>query len=179
MEGVFPTPNVTPPEVLLGTHGIRGLGSELAIIGVAPADAAWPNANRAVFSPIYLDATALLLKLWWENGTVVSGNVDVGLYRADSTPVVRAGSTAQAGTSVLQEKDVADIIVLGPAVYYVSMAMDNTTGRVFRTAPGSNNVRELGMALQDTAFPLPSPAVFAAAANFLPVCGIAFRTLVA
>jgi len=69
--------------------------------------------------------------------TPSTGNVKVGLYRANSgTPqgqelVTSSSGIAKSGTSRTQEIDVNDII-LKPSVYYVAVLTDESTTKIYR-----------------------------------------------
>jgi hypothetical protein len=140
-----------------------------------PTSTAWPTANKAIFSPFYLSAPITVAQLFVTNGTVVSGNIDVGLYAVDGTRLASAGTTAQAGTSTLQVFNITDIRI-GPGVYYLAVALDNTTGTVegiTAATIGTAMLRAIGYAEQTTAFVLPATATLATlTANLAPICGL-------
>lgn len=139
----------------------------------------WPVANQAIYVPFFTPAPYTVVKLLTFNGAVASGNIDVGLYAADGTRLVSSGSTAQAGTTVIQEFDVTDT-VLAPGWYYLAVAKDDTTGTLrASTAVTARQARALGCFGQTSAFPLPATATFAAYASaYLPVFGCTSRTVV-
>lgn len=172
---------LSPVRVLISTASVRSsMGSELASNAAVAASAAWPAANRALYMPLYIESPGVVAKLWWLNGATASGNVDIGLYNADYTKIVSAGSTAQGTINVLQEVDIADV-TLARGTYYIGMASDDATATFYRLTPSNLLVAEAaGQLQQSSAFPLPSPAVPVATASvYVPYCGIAFRTLVA
>lgn len=157
---------------------INTFGGDLSTsIKVTPAATTFPVANDAIFVPFYLHQATLIKRLFCSNGTVVSGNVDVGIYTEDGALIVSSGSVAHAGTSDLQFFDVTDI-VLGPGRYYMAIAMDNTTGTIFRANLSVSQQRSLGMAKQASAFPLPASATLAVVTSgFLPLIGAEIREL--
>lgn len=166
--------------ILVSSVGPLCVGSEAMnhIIGVASA--VWPGANRALYVPLYLPRPATVVKLWWLNGAAVSGNVDVGIYNATSLArIVSSGSTAQAGTSVVQEVDIADT-ALGAGVYLLALSCDNTTAAFARTLTDIRICRSAGVTQEAAAFALPVTATPATAASaYMPVFGASLRTLVA
>lgn len=173
------------PDPLLSTNSERhGVGCDMRIIGALTgiSSTAWNTANRAVYMPVYLDRPVVVLKLWVFNGATASGNIDVGLYDRNYNRLTSAGSTAQAGTNVLQEFDVADLSIAG-GVYFIGIAASATTTTFFMNVSNvSGYFRGMGITQQDTALPLPNPAVPAALGTgmvSMPVAGLAFRTLVA
>jgi hypothetical protein len=137
-----------------------------------PTSTAWSSANRAIFLPIQLPGQIIAKRLYLLNGTVVSGNVDMGLYDAALNRLVSIGSTVQAGTSAPQFFDITDTRI-GPGVVYLAVAIDNITATVFLlNSPTSLSSRLVGAFQQATAFPLPSTATPAAIATNLPIAGI-------
>ena len=163
----------------------NSLGGDLGVAhgamsgGATPASATFPASNDALFIPVYLHQTYLIKRLFSINGAAVSGNIDVGIYSEDGARITSSGTTAQSGTSVPQFFDVTDI-VLGPGRYYLAVAMDNTTGTLFRaTTTLIARFQSLGMAKQATAFALPASATFATiTAAYLPLIGAeVFRVL--
>ena len=148
------------------------------------ASAVYVAANRAIFFPFRIPHPLLVVKLFAANGTVVSGNIDVGIYDVAGTRLVSSGSTLQAGISAIQEFNIADTL-LGPGLFYLAVAMDNVTGTLFRGSSGGTAPVPLellvtqGMAQQATAFPLPATATFAQVAqDYIPVIGLTTRVLI-
>lgn len=155
---------------VLSTASPDSIGVELSALALG-APASTTGSTTAIFVPFILRAPAIVVKLWCANGTVVSGNIDMGIYAPDGTKKVTMGSTAQAGIGLIQVFDIADT-ALAAGKYYLGYALDNTTGTLmFWTT--TLLARGLGVLMQTTAFPLPSPAVFAATASTkIPFMGI-------
>jgi hypothetical protein len=168
-------PGITPASLESIMPGLSGAGQ--GVLGNI-ASGVWPSANLAIYIPFFLVEPVSIAQLFLYNGSAVSGNVDVGLYAEDGTRLVSTGSTAQAGTSMLQFFDVTDTW-LGPGVFYLASALDNTTGTTQRVAPSNVMVLSVqGVAQQASAFPLPAAATFAALTfSYLPYVGLARRTL--
>jgi hypothetical protein len=178
--------NILNPLEFVTPWSLESIGIGLTFIGSLGrfsnvASAVYPAANTAYFYPFSIAAPSLITKLATSNGTTASGNLDIGLYAEDGTRLVSTGSTAQAGTSTLQVVDITDVL-LGPGVFYLALAMDNTTGTIFRCAPGggvTQYMQLLGIAQMASAFPLPDTATFAAmAADTILGVGAAMRVLV-
>lgn len=161
-----------PPDV----HGYRGYGplstaGEGSPIGevmsnagqIFTAAAAWGTANTAVFSPVIIGVNTTVYQLAWINGATVAGNADVGIYDRNGFRLVSSGSTAQSGVSAPQVVDITDT-TLTPGLYYLAMVADDATATYNRagTSSASPLCRASGMAMQASAFPLPSTATFAA-----------------
>ena len=64
---------------------------------------------------------------WASNATtgIPNDNIDVGIYSADGTRIVSAGSTAQSGTEIAQNFAIADTLI-GPGDFYLAMVMNGT-----------------------------------------------------
>jgi len=162
---------------------INTFGSDLGVAigavtgGSSPGSAAFPAANDAIFVPFVIQSATPIKRLFSANGTVASGNIDVGIYSEDGARIVSAGSTAQAGTTDLQFFDIADLI-LGPGRYYMAVALDNGTGTLQRANIIVARLQCLGLAKQASAFPLPATATFATVtAAYLPVVGAEIKEL--
>lgn len=144
----------------------------------APTSAAWSAANRALFIPFRLSRPITAVKMFVFNGTTVSGNLDVGIYNKDGVRLVSSGSVAQAGTSQVQVIDIADTF-LDIGLFYMAMAMDNSTGHNFRRSVNNILMRLTGCLQMASAFPLPATATFASiSSSYVPTMGLTTRTTV-
>lgn len=122
---------------------------------------AWPSANSAIYVPFVVAYPVTIVKIFWQNGSAVSGNIDVGIYGQDGTRLVSIGSTAQSGTTAVQSVDITDT-TLSQGLYYMAMALDNATGQIYSIIPlAAAVVRSAGVYSQATAFALPSTATYA------------------
>lgn len=153
-----------PDHPVIHTWSRCSLGPLMRAVGftfTGPATTPWPTANKAIFYPFHVNRPFLVKKLFCYNGTTAAGNLDVGIYDRFGNRMVSSGSTAQAGTSVLQVFDVTDTW-LQPGDYYFALAMDGTTGTIFRNAMTSTSLsKTAGMLEMASAFPLPATATFA------------------
>jgi hypothetical protein len=140
---------------------------------------AWPSANLAIFVPVDIFRPVTIVKMMVNNGSAVSGNIDVGIYTPNGARLVSAGSTAQAGTSAIQTFDITDTLLM-PGWYYMAVALDNTTGTLAAFTGGTAvDYRPLGMAQMASAFALPDPATFAAfTQTYVPLVSMTQRTTV-
>ena len=167
---------VRPLVTVSSVDVLHGAGYEMSIIPPTVAAAATPTANKAFYMPIYMAEGGTIVQFWVQNA-VVAGNVDIGLYNADTlVRIVSAGSTAMSGANVLQIFDTTDTYV-GPGRYYLGFACDTVTTATFmRATPALALCRFFGLVTQTTAFPLPNPMVPATNANaFWPICGFSYR----
>jgi hypothetical protein len=157
---------------------ISSVGGDLGIThsaltgGSTPSSGAFPASNDALFVPVVIKQTVLIKRLFSLNGATASGNIDVGIYSEDGSRIVSSGSTAQSGTSIPQFFDITDLVIT-PGRYYFAVAMNNTTGTLFRVTTGViARFQCLGLAKQATAFALPATATFATiTAVYFPVIG--------
>ena len=156
------------------------VGADMAGMGAsAPSDAAvWPTANLALYVPFYVPETIIIKRVFWSNGSTVSGNVDMGIYDDAGTRIASTGSTAQSGTTAPQTVALAATLTAG--MYYLGLAMDNISGRITRATGGTGGIGILvatGMVQEASAFPLPNPATFAAlTTNYMPLFGVMLRS---
>ena len=178
-------PRYRRPSLLITPFSPESVGQEMTnLTGAAPGaggSAGYPSANRALYFPFTLLDPFIIDKMFWANGTVVSGNVDVGVYDSASTPnrLVSTGTTAQATVSVLQEVNITNY-TLSPGTYYLAIACDNVTATFWRTTQAAASLEVCGAAQQATAFVLPTTATFATIAGaYVPWFGISARSLAA
>lgn len=161
-------------EYMQGLNSFSGdLGVTIGAVsgGISPASAAFPASNDAIFIPFTSDQAVTIKRLYTINGSTASGNIDVGVYTQDGAKIVSSGSIAQAGTSAPQFFDVTDFI-LGPGLYFWAVAMNNTTGTLFRSSLAVRYSQAIGIRKQATAFALPASATFATVtAAYLPFIG--------
>lgn len=139
----------------LGMYGTAG-----GIINTATLVAA----NRGIFLPIYFDHLVLVNKLWWFNGSNVTGNADVGVYNDAFNLAVSTGATARVNTNRIQEVDVADTFLV-PGRYYLALSSSATGNFCALTGGTVIKQRMCGALQQDTVHPLPSTAAPVAIAD--------------
>ena len=137
--------------------------------------AAYPTANTAIYIPFRTSVPLIATAMYVQNGGTLSGNLDLGIYTANGTRLVSSGSTAQSGTNTLQVVDITDTLI-GSGLFYMAIAVDNTTATVGKIAITAPLGRVVGLAQQATAFALPATATFAVFTQALcPNIGITTR----
>jgi hypothetical protein len=154
---------VLPPRLISTASRYAALWDAGAVNG-SPFDTPFTSgvistvANTAIFIPFHLPFPYPVKRLFWVNGTAVSGNVDIGLYSGEGKRLYSAGSTAQAGTSATQFVTPSPAFILPSDVYYMGFVADNTTGQCFRRSnlTGLSAGLSGGMLQQASAFPLPA-----------------------
>lgn len=174
----FPVLWPNMPTITPGSDESIGIGTGAA------SSVAWPAANRAYYIPFQLWSPFPVRRIFWANGTVVSGNVDAGIFASEPgngaavTRLYSTGSTAQAGTSVLQSV-APTAFILPVGAYYLTLAMDNTTATAIRWSSGISVSTMLATAQQSTAFPLPASGTLARiTTSFIPLVGITSSTVI-
>ena len=112
------------------------------------------------------------------NGATAGNNVDVGIYTGDGTRLISMGSTAQSGTNAIQTYNITDT-ALGAGLYRLGIAMDGTTGTLFRQNSNALFENPAGIQQQASAFALPATLTGAAAASsYQPVFGLTRQAVV-
>lgn len=164
---------------MLGSHSLDSVGGLARFFNqTVQASVAWPTANLALYVPVPVYRTVTIAKMAVNNGSAVSGNIDVAIYNKSGNRLVSAGSTAQSGTSAIQIFDITDT-VLQPGLYYLGVALDNTTGTLsgWSFSGGSLELRAFGIYQQSSAFALPDPFTGAAMAQtFVPLVSMTPKT---
>lgn len=143
--------------------------------------AVYQTANNAKYSRVFNPRAFRMTHAYVQNGTVVSGNFDIGVYDARGVKIASTGSTAQAGTSTIQWVALDALIPAG----WVTLAfvLDNTTGTTMVPSTPVTHFPTrmydaLGFASEGTAHPLPAtltPVTLGATTVNLPIWGVVKR----
>lgn len=144
------------------TAGVFALGSAGSM---TLSSGTWPEANKAFFVPFHVLSRIRVRALGYAAGSVVSGNVDGGIYTADGVRICSSGSVSQTGftTSNLNWLSTSLDNELGPGLFYLALVMDSTTATSIRWGPSNVGLpRAMGCAEMASAFPLPATATLAA-----------------
>ncbi len=125
---------------VISTWSAESVGAPFRALGgtTAPASTAWSPANNATFVPFAIYSNYTVRKVWWYCGSVVAGNVDVGVYTGDSVTPTRLfsiGSTAVPTANVVQSVSVTPY-TLTPGTYYMAMNASNATMQTWRMGLG-------------------------------------------
>jgi hypothetical protein len=164
---------LTNPNLISPYHPDQVLGQGVILSRVNGASAVYTSANQACYVPFEIQRPMTITRLWVLNGTAVSGNIDVGIYNG-TTRLVSSGSTAQAGTSTVQQFDITDTLIEPRMDLYFAVAMDNVTGTLFRHTMTFMLGRAAagGSKIQAAAFPLPATATpVVTSTSYFPVIG--------
>jgi len=185
LPGYAPPMLSRPGEITIHPWSMQSLGPQLILMGQLAAginNNAWPAAGLVMYIPFGIPEAVTVTKLWCGIGSA-SGNVDMGVYAADGTLLVSAGTTLVAGSSALQVLDVTDTM-LSRGVYYVALVFSSTSSAVsISWSPAAGILQSLGL-LEQASVTLPlatnaSPATFAKfTRTVLPFCGVqGYRTV--
>lgn len=179
----IPGPAPRPTSINIGPWSPEAIGPQISFYGAWTTfgSATWPSANLAIGYPFMLTEPRTVLQMWVFNGSVVSGNIDAGIYDALGNRLVSKGSTAQSGTSTLQLLDVTDTVLPANTMLYAWMSVDNTTATTTRLAGGVSLAQTggSGVVQMASAFALPSTVTPAAiASNYIPAFGPVFASTI-
>lgn len=147
--------------------------------------AAWASANQAVYVPIQVRGRVDIDHIGWLVGTTQSGNYDLGIYAPDSEgkPGTRLFSTGSTANPSFVNPDFTFALLstslrLVRGLYYLALAISNTTQTVMRSVAGTTvgNAQIMGgVFTQASALPLPATATpsasFVACAVPILACG--------
>jgi hypothetical protein len=139
----------------------------------ATGSGTWGAANQAIYLPFVLPWRYPVRRVFWGNGGLASGNVDVGIYTINGGRIWSNGGVAQAGPTSVQYLTPASPLILPSGRYYFAMAMNNNAGQMMGCNADSK-VRAVGFYQQASAYPLPAQATFAPwTSNFIvPIAGL-------
>lgn len=123
------------------------------------ATGGWGGANLCRFYPFRLYSPAVATQMLWWVGSSTAGNLDVGIYDAQSRLIVSSGSTAQsATTNTVQELNITDT-ELSPGDYLLAGTVNNISTTCFSINFNDELCQSSLMFLeQASAFPLPATA---------------------
>lgn len=143
----------------------------------APATAAWPLANRALYIPFRLNLPFLVAQMWVIVGTSISGSVDLGIYSYDGTRLVSSGIGTPTAINAIYSVDLNDL-QLNPGRYFMAMS-NGIVGAFQRHAPGGVALNAMGYFQEASAHPLPAVAAFAAnTTSYLPCMGLTSKSTI-
>lgn len=88
----------------------------------AHSSTAWPAANQAIYIPVSIPFYFPVARVFWVNGSTVTGNKDFGIYTWDGAKIYSTGSTAESGASAVQYVSVSGGLVLAPGSYFFGIS---------------------------------------------------------
>lgn len=132
-------------------------------------------ANRANFYPFRIDQPRTFVKAFWLNGSVVAGNVDVGIFTISGTTatrVVASTAEAQATVSVRQVAATFTTTTLTPGLYYLALSASSASATFWTSNPAAYSLKP-SCFQASSSHPLPSSVTVVAIANgSVPVFGL-------
>lgn len=163
------------PAVIFPGSRAASLGTGISQSGgAAPSQQNWRAANLGLFYPFNVTEPTVFLKLWWMNGSNITGNVDIGLYRSDFSKVYSSGAAARAGsTDTIESHTPSGGLSVPVGSYYFAMSCSSSSGN-FRTYNYTGRFLAVGGWLEQTSVgTLPSPAtpVSISATTAVPLFG--------
>lgn len=129
--------NISPPYMaMVNNRSVHILSQEcvrdeLTAIDTSLTALAW-TANLLVFVPLIVDEPLTVSQFFWENGTAVDGNTDVGIYSFDGqTKLGSTGATLNAGTSQIQVVNVTDFTLPPNVRLWLALGSESGTQTYF------------------------------------------------
>lgn len=134
-------------------------------IFMVAGDATWAGgaavANRAFYIPFTLEHSITVSQFWWVTSTGASTtNVDVGIYSRSLARIISTGAVSRGTASAFNSQTVS-ATNLTRGNYYMAFSTSGTQNFVQAGALNGSRAREVGIAMQDSAHPLPATATFA------------------
>lgn len=149
----------------------------VAVSNATPSNATWQTANRAIFIPFVVPATAIARKMT-SGAAATSGNIDVGIYNAQGVRLSSSGSTVEAGNP--QTIDIPDVTLYPGNLYYMAMNRSGTGGVVNLVDLGTQYyARIMGIAKVDLgSVVLPATVTLAqTVSQFIPAISVLFEAI--
>jgi len=147
-------------------------------VPVAPASAAWPQANLAILIPFLVSTPVTFAEIFFTAGTLPGTTTyDLGIYRDDFTRIISLGSTAAVSTTdailPVGGGALSTPTTLSRGRYYLAMSSAAITLTCRAAVNGNGMVRALGMQQMAVAHPLPATITPATMGfNYIPTVGL-------
>lgn len=126
---------------------------------VATGTVNWAAANAALFVPFSLERPILVKRMVVQNGSTVTGNIDLGIYTFDGALIESTGAVAHTGATAAQIIDIADTY-LTPGRYYMAASCSSGSTRVRRYNHSIARQQVMGILQASSAHPLPATVTF-------------------
>lgn len=160
-----------PPTVHTFSRYFQGFASCRSLgTGAAGASTAWPAANRALYVPMIIPFDFPVARVFWGNGSSVTGTGCFGIYGLNGMQLFTTGAVTKAGASAIQYVDNTDFL-LPAGEYYFALEMSATTNAGWgHTTAGASQLRMSGVLQEASDGTLPAtmtPAAVAASGHFI------------
>lgn len=142
--------------------------------GINPVSATYTTANQARYYPISIPFAYPVHRVFWVNGSSVSGTRDFAIYTKEYKRIYSTGSQSASGGSAPQYYSTGLPILLQPGDYYFGFNCSATTNAVWGKTVSAESQRFAGILQQAVgAVTLPDPMVPAAASvASINICGV-------
>lgn len=139
----------------------------------APVSATWTTGNQARYYPMSIPWDYPIRRIFWTNGSSVSGTRCFAIYTEDYKQIYTTGSVSASGGSALQYVT-PTAFVLPAGEYYFGFNCSATTNAVWGKTISAESQRFAGIFQQAVgAIALPDPMVPAAASvASVNICGV-------
>ena len=164
---------LTPP-FLSNFSRFGSMATVRAVDGAAnPISATYTTGNQARYYPMSLPWPYLVNRVFWANGSSVTGNRCFAIYTRDYKQIYTTGSVAASGGTALQYVTPTPFL-LQPGDYYFGFNNSGTTNTVWGKTVSAESQRYAGILQQAVgATALPDPMVPAAATvASINICGV-------
>jgi hypothetical protein len=111
--------------------------------------------NTSWYWPIFVPEPCIITKLWWQNGSGLSGTIDVGVYTEEGKRIISTGATSQTTPATIQSVDIADTALPAGLLYFALGASAGTAAFILWLAAGGDNFFSHGGKREFT-YPLPA-----------------------
>jgi len=174
------TLSYSPPRVdgiktlgIIGAHDIDGSYP----MYIAPASAAYPLANLALYVPFSVSDVITAIEGWVVTGSVAGGNFDIGIYSAAGSRLTSAGSTARTASAVNNTTTMTNLTLTPGVRYYMAFSADATSNYLASTQV-AGIYEAHGILESTTSFVLPaSPTISRTTRAYLPFFGLNMYTV--
>lgn len=138
----------------------------------APASAAYPLANLAIYVPFSVSHAVTAVEGWVSTGATAGGNFDIGIYDAAGSRLTSAGSTARSVSTIVNTTTMTDQLLLPGRRYYMAFSADAASNYIAGTS-AAGIYEAMGILESTTSFVLPSsPTLSRTTRAYVPLFGL-------
>ena len=169
------------PPVLYGDqtitviHALDTLGECFSF--AAPASAAYPLANLAIYVPFSVSEAVTVIEGWVVTGVTAGGNFDIGVYSAAGVRLTSSGSTARTASAVNNTTALTNLDLAPGTRYFMAFSADSTANYIAQTSAAGLN-EAMGVLESTTSFVLPTnPTLSRTTRAYVPHFGLNLYTV--
>jgi hypothetical protein len=150
---------------------------EVYAYATAPASAAYPLANLALYVPFSVSETVTVFEGWVVAGATAGGNYDIGVYSAAGSLLTSSGSTARTNSTVNNTTTMTNLDLVPGVRYYMAFAA-NSTNNYLATTHAAGLHEAMGILESTSSFALPSsPTLARTTRAYIPHFGLNLYTV--